>query len=90
MSLCKNNEFIKNLDSQEIYELELDLRITYRLFKCAGIYLISVKTRDEGVTVSFDTNEAEAQKIFDMFVNSRVTPCTAEDIARDFMGDKIS
>ena len=83
------NNSITEIDNQEILLNELNMKITYRLFKAGGLYLISVGTNTENVTVLADTDKDEAQRLFGLFIRGEVTPCTANDIARDFMMNKI-
>jgi hypothetical protein len=52
------------------------------------LYFISVETEEEHITVYAGADETDAKKLFESFVIGKVTPCTAEDIARDFMAIK--
>jgi hypothetical protein len=54
------------------------------------LYFISLDTAEEHMKVYVGENENDARCLFGAFVGGLVTPCTAEDIVRDFMANKIS
>ena len=85
----KGNIQITEIDSREIHIKEIDTKISYRLSEVDGTYFISINAENENVAVSVGSSERYARKIFFQFINGEVTPCTAEDIIRDFMSDKI-
>jgi hypothetical protein len=88
MKKTKNNARITEIDRQEIEIKEINMKITYRLISSMELYFISVETEEEHITVYAGADETDAKKLFESFVIGKVTPCTAEDIARDFMAIK--
>ena len=89
MKKSKKHAKIIEVDRREIQIEELDMKTTYILLSAMEQYCISVETEVEHITVHVGTNKVEAKKVFESFIIGKVTPCTAEDIARDFMADKI-
>lgn len=88
MKKSKNNAQITELDRREIQIKEIDIKITYRLLSVMELYFISVESECEHIIVHVGTSEIDAKNLFESFVIGKVTPCTAEDIAIDFMAIK--
>ena len=64
-----------------------NMRIEYSLMEaeCAqNVYFITLNSGNETGTVFAGNDENNAKHLFNMLVNGEVTPCTVEDVTRDY------
>ena len=68
---------------------EWDLRIKYRLMEAGyaekSLYLIEINSAEESKIVFAGNDESKAKSLFNALVGGDVTPCTADDVARDLL-----
>lgn len=87
-TLPKKVGTVKELMTVSVKLKTEDVHIRYSLVEAEAlqrVYLITLSLESESETVFAGKDKHRAGCLFDALVNGEVTPCTAEEVARDLL-----